>query len=80
MDRRQVPSILWKKRIGNKLEDIQRSDNHHAPIIDRDTFDLVQEMKIIRTNIELDEHGNRVRKSTHYSMKQSENKVEELVE
>lgn len=56
MDRRQVPSILWKKRIGNKLEDIQRSDNHHAPIIDRDTFDLVQEIKKTRTNIELDEH------------------------
>jgi len=37
-------------------------------------------MKKSRTNIELDEYGNRVRKSTHYSMKQSDKKVEELAE
>ncbi len=67
------------KRIRNNPVEVQRSKDHHPPIIDRETFDLVQEMKIIRTNIELDEHGNRVRKSTHYSMKQSDNKVEELV-
>ena len=68
------------KRISNNLEEIQRSKNHHPPIIDRDTFDRVQEMKKSRTNIELDEHGNRIRKSTHYSMKQSDKKVEELAE
>jgi DNA invertase Pin-like site-specific DNA recombinase len=68
------------KRVRNQLEEIQRSKNHHPPIIDRDTFDLVQKMKKSRTNIELDEHGNRIRKSTHYSMKQSDKKVEELVE
>jgi hypothetical protein len=45
------------------------SEYHHPPIINRDTFDLVQEMKKSRTNIELDEDGNKVRKSTHYSMK-----------
>jgi hypothetical protein len=28
--------------------------------------------------IEVDEHGNRVRKSTHYSMKKIGNKVEEV--
>jgi hypothetical protein len=57
------------KRISNNPEEIQRSQNHHPPIINRDTFDLVQEMKKSRTNIELDEDGNKVRKSTHYSMK-----------
>jgi site-specific DNA recombinase len=64
----------------NNPDEVQRSKNHHPPIINRNTFDLVQEMKIIRTNIELDEYGNKVRKSTHYSMKQSDKKVEKLVE
>ena len=67
------------KRIRNNPDEVQRSKNHHPPIIDKETFDLVQKMKKSRTNIELDEYGNRVRKSTHYSMKQSDNKVEELV-
>jgi len=68
------------KRVKNNPEEIQRSKNHHPHIIERNTFDLVQEMKIIRTNIKLNEHGNKVRKNTHYSMKQSDKKVEELVE
>jgi DNA invertase Pin-like site-specific DNA recombinase len=68
------------KRVSNNPEEIQRSQNHHPHIIDRETFDLVQEMKKSRTNIELDEYGNKVRKSTHYSMKQSDKKVEELAE
>jgi len=68
------------KRVNNNPEEIQRSENHHPPIIDKETFDLVQKMKKSRTNIELDEHGNRIRKSTHYSMKQSGKKVEESVE
>ncbi len=46
----------------------------------RETFDLVQEMKKSRTNIEFDEHGNKVRKSTHYSMKRIGNKAEESVQ
>jgi hypothetical protein len=29
-------------------------------------------MKKRRSNIEVDEHGNRIRKSTHYSIKQIE--------
>lgn len=45
------------------------SEYHHPPIVDKETFDLVQRMKKSKTNIELDEHGNKVRKSTHYSMK-----------
>lgn len=60
----------------NNPEEIQRSENHHPSIIDRETFDLVQEMKKSRTNIELDEHENKVSKDTHYSMKRIGNKVE----
>jgi hypothetical protein len=56
------------------------SEYHHPPIVDKETFDLVQRMKKSKTNIELDEHGNKVRKSTHYSKKKSDNKVEELIE
>ena len=62
----EYPSM---QRIRNNSEEVQRSKNHHPPIIDRETFDLVQEMKKRRSNIEVDEHGNRYRKNTHYSMK-----------
>ena len=68
------------KRIRNNPDEVQRSKDHHPPIIDKETFDLVQGMKKMRSNIELDEHGNRVRKSTHYSMKRSEKKDEEPTE
>jgi len=68
------------KRIRNNPDEIVRSENHHPPIIDKETFDLVQEMKKMRSNIELDEHGNRVRKNTHYNMKRSENKGKEPTE
>jgi DNA invertase Pin-like site-specific DNA recombinase len=67
------------KRVRNNPEEIQRSTNHHPPIIDRNTFDLVQEMKKMRTNIVLDEHGNKVRKNTHYSMKRIGNNGEEPI-
>ncbi|MEA5031352.1 MAG: recombinase family protein [Sphaerochaeta sp.] len=63
------------KRIRNNPDEIFRSENHHPPIIDKKTFDLVQEMKKMRSNIELDEHGNKARKSTHYSMKRSRHKA-----
>ena len=68
------------KRIRNNPEEIQRSENHHPPIIGKEIFDRVQEMKKSRTNIEFDEHGNKVRKSTHYSMKRIGNKAEESVQ
>ncbi|PKL21430.1 MAG: hypothetical protein CVV48_08080 [Spirochaetae bacterium HGW-Spirochaetae-4] len=42
------------KRITNNSDEIVRSENHHPPIIDKETFDLVQEMKKMRSNIELD--------------------------
>ena len=68
------------KRIKNQPEEIQRSQNHHTPIINRDTFDLVQIMKKSRSNIEVDEHGNKVRKSTHYSKKRIDNMKESPTE
>lgn len=68
------------KRIKNKPELIQRSDDHHPPIIGRKTFALVQEMKKSRSNIELDDSGNKVRKSTRYCMKRLENKTGESVQ
>ncbi len=68
------------KRVRNNPYEVQRSDNHHDAIIDRETFDLVQEMKKSRTNIELDEYENKVRKSTHYSMKRDAGKNEKTAE
>jgi hypothetical protein len=68
------------KRIKNQPKEIQRSENHHPPIVDKETFDLVQKMKKKRSNIELDEHGNKVRKNTHYSMKRIEDKKESPTE
>jgi len=62
--------FLATKRFKNDFDDAQRSINHHLPIIDKETFILVQEMKKMRSNIEIDEQGNKVRKTTHYSMKQ----------
>ena len=43
-----------------------RAENHPA-IIDKVLFDRVQELRLLITNMETDERGNRVRKSTHYS-------------
>jgi hypothetical protein len=59
------------KRIKNDPDKVQRTRNHHPPIINKETFYQAQEMKKMRSNIEIDEQGNRVRKTTHYSMKQS---------
>ena len=69
-----------KDRVRNQLEEVHKSENLHHPIIQRETFDLVQEMKKTRTDIELDKYGNRIRESTHYSMKRSGNKAEKLIE
>jgi hypothetical protein len=33
------------KRISNNPEEIQRSENHHPPIIDKETFNIIQRMK-----------------------------------
>lgn len=68
------------KRIRNNPDEVQRSKDHHPPIIDKETFNLVQYTRKMRSNIELDEHANRVRKNTHYSRKRSKNKGEEPTE
>ena len=78
--RTMIAEYPGMKRVGNNPEEVKRSENHHPPIIDRETFDRVQKMKKSRTNIELDEHGNKVRKSTHYSMKRIEDKKESPTE
>jgi DNA invertase Pin-like site-specific DNA recombinase len=68
------------KRVMNDPTDICRSENHHPPIIDKASFDRVQEMRKSRSNIMLDEQGNKLRKNTHYSMKRSLDKIEETDE
>lgn len=73
--RTMVAEYPEMKRVGNNPEEVKRSENHHPPIIGKEIFDRVQEMKKSRTNIEFDEHGNKVRKSTHYSMKRSRHKA-----
>jgi len=57
------------KRIRNSPDKILRSENHHAAIIDKAFFDRVQEMRDLRSNVEVDGQGTRVRKSSHYNMK-----------
>lgn len=57
------------RQVRNDPDQISRSENHHPAVIDKALFDRVQEMKRIRTNVEVDEKGNKIRKNTHYSMK-----------
>ena len=56
------------KRIRNSPDEILRSEGHHAAIIDKAFFDRVQRMRALRSNVEVDGQGNRVRKGSHYSM------------
>ena len=51
--------------------EVHRSLNHHLPIIHERRFKRVQKLKAKRSNIEIDEHGNKVRKSTYYSSKKA---------
>jgi len=60
----EYPSM---RQIRNDPDQVSRSENHHPAIIDQSLFDRVQELRLLRTNMETDERGNRVRKSTHYS-------------
>ena len=55
------------RQVRNDPDQVLRSENHHPAIIDKSLFDRVQELRQRRTNMETDERGNRVRKSTHYS-------------
>lgn len=69
MGKRSVLSILQQSRSEMQADEVVRSENHHPPIIDKASFCRIQEMKKMRSNNKLDEQGNKVRKSTHYSMK-----------
>jgi site-specific DNA recombinase len=73
----EYPAMKW---VRTNPTDIFRSENHHPPIIDKACFERVQEMRKSRSNIMLDEQGNKVRKNTHYSMKRSLDKIEETDE
>lgn len=68
------------KQVRNSPGEIFRSENHHPPIINKPSFDRVQEMRKTRSNIELNEQGNKVRKITHYSMKNPTEMVKVTVE
>jgi hypothetical protein len=57
------------RRVKNDTDQVPRSENHHPAIIEKACFERVQEMRRLRTNVEIDEHENKVRKNTHYSMK-----------
>jgi hypothetical protein len=56
----RIPSPTGKRRWANATI---------TAIIEKAYFERVQEMERLRTNVEIDEHGNKVRKDTHYSMK-----------
>ena len=42
---------------------------HHEPIIPTELFDKVQEIRVSRSNVEIDENGNSKRKGSRYSSK-----------
>lgn len=65
------------KRVKNDTDQVPRSENHHPAIIEKAYFERVQEMRRLRTNVEIDEHGNKVRKDTHYSIKRPLDVMEE---
>jgi DNA invertase Pin-like site-specific DNA recombinase len=57
------------RQVKNSPDQVSRTENHHPAIIDEVLFNRIQEMRRIRTKVEVDEKGNRIRKNTHYSMK-----------
>jgi hypothetical protein len=69
----EYPSI---RRIRNNTDQVSRSENHHPAIFDKACFERVQEMRRLRTNVIIDEQGNKVRKDTHYSMKRPSDVME----
>ncbi len=62
----EYPSM---RQVKNSPDKVLKSENHHPAIIDKVLFNRIQEMRRIRTNVEVNEQGNKVRKNTHYSMK-----------
>jgi site-specific DNA recombinase len=57
-----------KRRVNNDESEKYYSTNNHVPIISAEKFELIQEERIKRSNITLDDTGVK-RKSTHYSMR-----------
>lgn len=64
----RIPSPTGKRRWANETI---------TAIIEKAYFERVQEMERQRTNVEIDEHGNKVRKDTHYSIKRPLDVMEE---
>ncbi len=46
------------RQVKNSPDKVSKSENHHPAIIDKVLFILIQEMRRIRTNVEVDEKGN----------------------
>ena len=45
------------RRVRNNPEQVTRSENHRPAIIDKACFERVQEMRRLRSNVEIDEQG-----------------------
>lgn len=66
-----------RKRIRNQGErSVLVAEGHHAPIINRSMYDAVQEEKLRRSNVVLNEYGTIIRKSTHYSSRLTRSEIE----
>lgn len=59
-----------ERRIYNGGQGKYERKNSHEPIIQRDIFDKVQQIRSDRSNLQIDV-GKVIRKTTHYSMKKS---------
>jgi hypothetical protein len=65
-----IPSKSSPHSIHDLNEDeVYASLYNHTAIIAREIFDNVQQMRMDRSNIVLNEDGTKSRKSTHYSSK-----------
>ena len=54
----EYPSM---RQVKNSPDKVLKSENHHTAIIDKVLFNRIQEMRRIRTNVEVNEQGNKVR-------------------
>ena len=63
--------LLIRKLIPDDLneDEVYASLYNHTAIIAREIFDNVQQMRMDRSNMVLNEDGTKSRKSTHYSSK-----------
>lgn len=71
-NKRTIEKILSnEKYIGNSiiLRNSYRSSENHPAIISTGTYKTVQDEKAARSNVEIDENGNKKRKTTRYTTK-----------